>query len=125
MASIKGRDTRPELLVRSLVHRLGYRFRLHDKRLPGVPDIVLARHRKVIFVHGCFWHGHKKCMRSRRPEQNRAFWRKKLDANATRDKKDIQLLKKSGWEPIIVWECELKDSAKVKKKLKDFIRKHA
>jgi len=87
MSRVKGRDTKPEILVRSFIFRMGFRFRLHRRDLPGTPDIVLPRHGKVIFVHGCFWHGHKRCPRSKRPTTNENFWNKKLDGNIKRDKR--------------------------------------
>lgn len=110
MARVKGSNTRPELLVRSLIHRMGFRFRLHQRDLPGCPDIVLPRHRKVIFIHGCFWHGHEGCPRSARPASNREFWEKKLSGNIERDKKNLLELKKLGWKVLIVWTCETKDA---------------
>lgn len=105
MAAVKSRNTTPELAVRSLVHRLGYRFRLHDARLPGSPDLVLPRHRAAIFVHGCFWHGHR-CRRGRRvPQTNRAYWLQKRRRNQERDARAIRALRRRGWRVLVVWEC--------------------
>ena len=107
MAAIKGKNTKPELLVRSWLHRNGFRFRLHRKDLPGKPDIVLPKYRTVIFVHGCFWHSHG-CAKSVVPKIRRAFWTAKLGANRTRDKKMNVSLTKLGWRVVVVWECELR-----------------
>jgi DNA mismatch endonuclease, patch repair protein len=123
MARIRGADTKPELLVRSIVHRLGFRFRLHDKRLPGNPDMVLRRHHKVIFVHGCFWHGHKGCMRSSRPAANSSFWRKKLDGNVARDRKNMRLLHKAGWETLVVWQCQISNIERLTLRIERFMKK--
>lgn len=121
MAGIKGKNTRPEIIVRSLLHRMGYRFRLHRTDLPGKPDIVLPRHRKIIFVHGCFWHGHKGCPKSKRPQTNRKFWNRKLDGNIRRDAETLSDLRKLGWNVLIVWECEVKDVELMEEKLKSFM----
>ena len=121
MSRVKGRDTRPEILVRSFVHRMGYRFRIHRRELPGNPDIVLARHRKVIFVHGCFWHGHKGCSRSRRPTTNENFWNSKLNGNIKRDRLNCRELRRMGWKVLVVWECETKASELLLGKLERFL----
>lgn len=107
MAAIKGKDTKPEIIVRRYLHKLGYRFRLHRKDLPGKPDITLPRFKTVIFVHGCFWHRHEQCANSVMPTSNVAFWRKKLDGNVVRDKKNVELLKEQGWKVLVIWECEV------------------
>jgi len=111
MSRIRSTDTKPELRVRRLVHGLGYRYRLHAKDLPGRPDLVFRARRKVIFVHGCFWHRHEGCPRNRIPKspERRAFWRDKLDANALRDRKNEAALRDMGWRVLVVWECETKD----------------
>ena len=101
MRQIKNHDTAPEMLVRSLLFKMGYRFRLHRKDLPGHPDIVLPRHKKVIFVDGCFWHGHKGCPRSKRPDTNEDFWNKKLDQNQERDIRFRNELKRLGWHVLV------------------------
>lgn len=108
MSRVKGKDTKPELVVRSFVHGLGYRFRLHRKDLPGKPDIVLPRHRKIIFVHGCFWHMHT-CKKGKSTPATRAqFWQDKREGNKKRDKRNIRELKKLGWDVLVVWECQVK-----------------
>lgn len=121
MSKVKGRDTKPERLVRSLLHGMGYRFRLHRRDLPGNPDIVLPKHRKVIFVHGCFWHGHEDCSRSKRPTSNRMFWDEKLNKNIQRDKSNILTLRNMGWTPLIIWTCEIKDIEDLKMKIQNFL----
>jgi DNA mismatch endonuclease, patch repair protein len=121
MARVKGRDTGPELLVRAIVHSLGYRFRLYRRDLPGCPDITLPKHRKVIFMHGCFWHSHKRCPRSARPSTNIAFWRKKLDSNITRDKRNIKQLRKDGWRVLVIWQCQTRNSETLKRTLSEFL----
>jgi len=121
MSRVSGKNTKPEILVRSLLHNMGYRFRLHRKDLPGKPDITLPKHNKVIFVHGCFWHGHTDCPRSKRPTTNKIFWREKLDKNRERDKVSIDNLKELGWGVLVVWTCEVKDTFKLKNKLLSFL----
>ena len=118
MAQVKSENTSPELAVRKLLHRLGYRFRLHRKDLPGKPDIVLPKYKTVIFVHGCFWHGHPGCKRAARPTSNTDFWNKKLDRNIERDRKAREELEKTGWRVITIWECEIKNAEKVEERLK-------
>lgn len=106
MSRIKGRDTKPEMAVRKLVHALGYRYRLHVRSLPGSPDLVFSSRRKVIFVHGCFWHRHN-CRYGRvMPATRRTFWKSKLEGNRERDGKNRRLLRKEGWEVLVVWECQ-------------------
>lgn len=120
MSRVKSRDTQPELLVRRLLHRLGYRFRLHRKDLPGKPDIVLPKYKSVIFVHGCFWHGHN-CSRGKRPTSNVEFWNSKLDKNIDRDKKNQESLSQLGWRILTVWECEIRDADTLAIKLANFL----
>ncbi|KAA5801572.1 DNA mismatch endonuclease Vsr [Alkalicaulis satelles] len=121
MAAVKGRDTRPEMIVRRLVHGLGYRFRLHRKDLPGRPDLVFAGRRKVIFVHGCFWHGHD-CARGRRePKQNADYWRAKIARNVARDAASLAALEADGWQALVVWECALKDREALAARLQAFL----
>lgn len=117
MGRVKARDTTPEVKVRRLLHRLGYRFRLHSGDLPGSPDIVLPRYRAVILVHGCFWHGHE-CPKGRRPASNTVFWDAKLTRNVERDAENSAALEELGWRPIIVWECELRRMADLEERLK-------
>jgi DNA mismatch endonuclease, patch repair protein len=110
MSLVKSRNTKPELLVRKFLHSKGLRFRLHRKNLPGKPDIVLNKFKTVVFVHGCFWHGHnsKKCKLARTPKSNVEFWQNKVAYNRKRDTKNIQLLKKTGWNVIVIYECQIK-----------------
>jgi len=122
MGRIESRNTRPELEVRSMLHRMGYRFRLHAERLPGRPDIVLARHRVVVFVHGCFWHQHKGCKRANTPKSNTAYWKTKLAKNLKRDRSHARELRKLGWKVVVVWECELRDPEAVWERLKVMLR---
>ena len=109
MSRIGGRDTKPEIAVRSGLHRLGFRFSLHRKDLPGKPDIVLPAYQTVIFVHGCFWHCHQGCDYFRMPKSNKRFWKKKLLGNRKRDQKNIDLLLREGWFVAVVWECLIRD----------------
>jgi len=108
MSKIKNRNTSTELKVRSLLHEMGYRFRLHRKDLPGKPDIVLPKYRTVIFVHGCFWHRHPECKYAYTPKSNVEFWEKKFKANVERDKKNMETLQKIGWKVIVIWECQIR-----------------
>jgi DNA mismatch endonuclease, patch repair protein len=119
MSRITGADTIPEKIVRSAIHRLGYRFRLHDKRLPGRPDIILPKHRTVVFVHGCFWHRHRDCTLAYRPRSRMEFWAAKFADNVRRDEKNQELLKAAGWRVLIVWECETRDDFLLGEWLKD------
>jgi len=107
MSGIRGRNTKPELVVRRFLHRSGFRFRLHDRRLPGRPDIVLPKYRAVVEVRGCFWHQHPGCHLAYMPSSNRAFWKKKLEGNATRDLRNETALKAKGWRTLVIWECEV------------------
>lgn len=120
MRAIRSENMMPELVVRRLVHKLGYRFRLHRKDLPGKPDLVFPARRKVVFVHGCFWHAHK-CKLSHVPKSNTRYWDAKLRRNRVRDKKNIRALIAAGWESMVVWECELKDSLAVGKRVMEFL----
>jgi DNA mismatch endonuclease, patch repair protein len=109
MAAIRGRDTSPELKVRSLLHRLGYRFRLHRRDLPGSPDIVLPKYRTLVFVHGCFWHRHPGCSHTTTPKTRADFWARKFEQNEERDHRQQRQLREMGWSVMVVWECELRD----------------
>lgn len=122
MSRIRGVDTKPELAVRSLLHRLGYRFRLHRRDLPGTPDIVLPKHATVVFVHGCFWHRHKNCKGATTPKTHRKFWRDKFESNIIRDARNRRDLRKLGWRPLIVWECELHNPGRLERKLERLLR---
>ena len=108
MARVRSRDTAPEVKIRSLLHRLGFRFRLCDKSLPGKPDIVLKKYKTVIFVNGCFWHHHENCPKSKLPETNGAFWEKKINSNVERDRKNKKQLVACGWRVIVIWECQVR-----------------
>jgi DNA mismatch endonuclease (patch repair protein) len=108
MSGIKGKHTRPELLVRSGLHRLGFRYRLHDRKLPGKPDLILPKYGAVIFVHGCFWHRHPGCKYATTPATRRAFWQEKFEANIRRDRRDQLALQGAGWRVFVVWECALR-----------------
>jgi DNA mismatch endonuclease (patch repair protein) len=106
MARIKGKNTKPEWVVRRALHALGYRFRLHRGELPGRPDIVLPKHKMVILVHGCFWHRHPGCSKASMPKTRVDFWRDKFETNVARDQCNVEALKEAGWQVLIVWECE-------------------
>jgi len=110
MSAIGGKDTRPELKVRSYLHSKGFRFRLHVRNLPGRPDMVFPKYRTVVFVHGCFWHRHDGCNLAYHPKTNVDFWEKKFQGNVERDLRNLQELEKDGWKVLIIWECELSGS---------------
>ncbi|MBR0695145.1 very short patch repair endonuclease [Bradyrhizobium lablabi] len=120
MKSVSTRDTGPELLVRRLLHRLGYRYRLHRKDLPGRPDIVFPGRKRVIFIHGCFWHGHE-CSKGKLPKSRTEYWTAKIKANQDRDTKVIGLLEKDGWKTLTVWQCELKHLDEIERVLRGFL----
>lgn len=122
MGLIRSRDTKPELAVRSLVHGMGYRYRLHGKDLPGKPDLVFKARRKVIFVHGCFWHLHRGCPNCRPPKSRRDYWKPKLERNAERDKEVRVRLRRLGWRSLVVWECELTNHVSLSRKINDYLR---
>lgn len=113
MAAIKGRDTKPEILIRKALHQAGFRYRMHANDLPGKPDIVFPRHQAVLFINGCFWHQHH-CHLFKWPQTRREFWKKKITGNVANDKKKLQMLEDLGWRVGIVWECALKGQAPVK-----------
>ena len=123
MARIRSRDTYPEKVVRSLLHRMGFRFRLHRKDLPGRPDIVLPRHKKVILIHGCFWHWHRGCRLFRMPKFNKEYWLPKMRGNCRRDKKNYNRLRKLGFKYLVVWECQTRDCEKLAGIVGSFMRK--
>ena len=108
MSGIRGKDTRPEMLVRSGLHRLGFRFRLHARNLPGSPDLVLKRYRAVVFVHGCYWHRHEGCRYATTPATRPEFWQEKFEANVERDQRHQKMLREAGWRVFVVWECALR-----------------
>ena len=111
MASIKSKNTSPELLVRRGLHRLGFRYRLHNKTLSGKPDLALPKHKSVIFVNGCFWHGHN-CHIFRLPKTRTHFWRDKIENNRLRDQRNIEACKREGWKVLVIWECSLQGKTK-------------
>lgn len=121
MSRVKGQNTRPEKVVRTALHKMGHRFRIHRRDLPGKPDIVLPKHKKAIFVHGCFWHGHKGCRRSGRPNTNVDFWNQKLSGNIERDKRNLRLLRRSGWKILVVWGCQTNRAERLYGKLAKFL----
>ncbi|MET2524970.1 very short patch repair endonuclease [Ralstonia pseudosolanacearum] len=121
MSRVRSKDTTPELTVRRLLHRLGYRYRLHAAHLPGKPDLVFPARKKIIFVHGCFWHGHAGCKYARTPSSRIEFWREKIDRNRHRDQRNQRELSELGWDVLVVWQCQLKDSASVLRNLLSFL----
>lgn len=108
MSRIKGKDTKPEMLVRKYLHAQGFRYKLHDKTLPGKPDLVLPKYKTIIFIHGCFWHGHTNCKYFKIPQTRTEWWTEKINKNIANDVKAVKLLKKDGWKTIIIWSCELR-----------------
>jgi DNA mismatch endonuclease (patch repair protein) len=123
MARVRSRDSSAEMKVRRLLHSLGYRYRLHDKRLPGKPDLSFPGRRKAIFVHGCFWHRHPDpaCKLARMPKSRLEYWAPKLEANRLRDARNLLSLSSQGWQPEIVWECELRTIDRVRERLAAFL----
>ena len=122
MRAVKSRNTKPEMVVRSVAHRLGYRFRLHRTNLPGKPDIIFPSRRAVIFVHGCFWHMHRCARGALAPKTNAEFWMKKRARNVERDALQIHQLRKQGWRTLVIWECETKDISKLTSRLRGFLK---
>lgn len=121
MSKVRCKNTAPELAVRSIVHRLGHRYRLHSRGLPGQPDLTFVKRRKIIFVHGCFWHRHENCKLARMPKSRLEFWGPKLEANRHRDVKTQESLKAAGWDVLVVWECELSDQAALTQMIKSYL----
>lgn len=121
MAQIRAKDTKPELLVRRFVHSMGFRYRLHRRDLPGTPDLVFPRHRKVIFVHGCFWHRHLDCRFAYTPKSNTEFWSTKFARNVENDRNALKLLVAAGWNVLILWECEIQDTDFLDRKIREFL----
>lgn len=122
MSRIRGRNTSPELAVRKKLHSMGYRFRLHQKNLPGKPDIVLKKYMAVIEVKGCFWHQHPGCKRASKPSSNTAYWQAKLQGNVNRDRKNARNLRSMGWSVVTVWECQLIDIEAVAHRIDRFLK---
>ncbi len=123
MSRIRGADTKPERVVRSLLHRMGYRFRLHRRDLPGTPDIVLPKYRAAIFVHGCFWHRHPRCKYAYKPKSRVAFWTKKFEENISRDKRKKRQLRMLGWRVLVVWECHVNDEERLSCRLRNYLER--
>ena len=125
MSRVRGANTKPELMVRRLVHGMGYRYRLHSTSLPGKPDLVFAGHRKVLFVHGCFWHRHPdpKCPLARLPKSRLDFWLPKLEGNRRRDRRDEKRLRDIGWGVMVVWECQLRNQNRLAARIERFLEK--
>ncbi|MGH9897838.1 MAG: very short patch repair endonuclease [Pyrinomonadaceae bacterium] len=121
MSRIRSHDTRPEMIVRSIVHRMGFRYRLHKRDLPGKPDLVLVRHRKIIDVHGCFFHMHNCRYGKVIPATNAEFWRTKRKSNLNRDRRNMKLLRKAGWQVLIVWECQTRHPEALQNTLSNFL----
>jgi DNA mismatch endonuclease (patch repair protein) len=121
MAAVHSENTKPEMAVRRTVHAMGYRYRLHDRKLPGKPDLVFASRRKTIFVHGCFWHRHRGCKYATTPKTRTDFWEAKFAANVARDRRNRRELKRLGWAVLTVWQCELKKPEKLAERLDDFL----
>jgi DNA mismatch endonuclease (patch repair protein) len=121
MRSVKSKNTKPEMEVRSLLHRAGYRYRLHRKDLPGKPDLAFPARKKAIFVHGCFWHQHPGCRAADRPASNNEYWNAKLNRNVARDAANLAALENMGWKVMIVWECEIKDRESLMARLRRFL----
>ena len=121
MALVRDKNTKPELLVRSLVHGLGYRYRLHRRDLPGTPDLVFSSREKVIFVHGCFWHRHEGCALARLPKSRLEFWGPKLEGNAVRDKRNRSALRRLGWRVMTIWECQLHNRPQLVSRIRRFL----
>lgn len=124
MSRIRGRDSSPERAVRSLLHRQGFRFRLHQRSLPGTPDIVLPRYRTAIFVHGCFWHRHKGCRFAYTPKSRQSFWSEKFSSNLQRDARVTAKLEEAGWHVLVVWECELRNTEQLAGRLTKSLMRH-
>ena len=121
MALVRGKNTKPEIIVRRIVHRLGYRFRLHRADLPGHPDLAFVGRRKVIFVHGCFWHRHQACKSTRTPKIRVEFWKQKFKDNVRRDAAARRALATAGWRSFVIWECEVKDTNTLEKQIRRFL----
>lgn len=121
MSRVRSKDTKPEMRVRRMVHAMGYRYRLHHGKLPGRPDMVFPERRKIIFVHGCFWHRHEDCRRNRTPKSRREFWDAKLEKNRLRDLENQSKLRALGWDVLVVWECETEEAAGLPGRIMSFL----
>jgi len=123
MSRVKSKNTKPEKYVRSVLHGMGYRFRLHASVVPGHPDAVLKKYRTAVFVNGCFWHGHDGCKKATTPKTNSDFWKAKVERNKKRDKSNYESILRTGWNVLLIWECELSDKARLKEKIVSFFNK--
>ena len=121
MSRIRSRDTKPEMIVRRIAHRLGFRFRLHRRDLPGSPDLVFPRHRAIILVHGCFWHRHPGCKYATTPKTRVSFWERKFEGNVVRDRRNESALADLGWRVMVIWECETRDPEAVAERIRGFL----
>jgi DNA mismatch endonuclease (patch repair protein) len=121
MSRVRAKDTKPEMLVRRLVHAAGYRYRLHVRDLPGKPDLVFPARRKVVFINGCFWHRHRDCALARLPKSRTEFWTEKLERNRARDERNVAALRDLGWDVLTVWECEIRDPAGLMRRVEAFL----
>lgn len=121
MSRVRSKNSRPEMLVRRLIFAAGYRYRLHDRKLPGCPDLVFRSRAKIIFVHGCFWHRHFGCVLARMPKSRLDFWKPKLEANKQRDARNKKLLQRAGWKVLTIWECETRDTERLERRLWRFL----
>ena len=121
MGRVRHKDTKPEIIVRRLIHRMGYRYRLHRRDLPGTPDLTFGSRRKVIFVHGCFWHRHENCPLARMPKSRIDFWKTKLEANRIRDMQTLAALREDGWDALVIWECQLADLKKLEHTIHQYL----
>lgn len=125
MQAVKSKNTKPEMTVRRITHAMGYRYRLHRKNLPGKPDLVFPSRRKIIFVHGCFWHGHECRRGARMPKDNRDYWQAKIARNKARDIVTIKALTEAGWSALTIWECEIGRASRLRKKISRFLDRHS
>lgn len=121
MAAVRSKDTKPEMMIRRLVYSMGYRYKLHSDALPGKPDLVFSSKKKVVFVHGCFWHGHNGCNKAQLPKSRTDFWQDKIENNVRRDKRVKRALNRKGWRYLIIWQCQINNLEKVKAKIYTFL----
>jgi len=123
MSRIAGKNTGPEIMVRKIMKDLGYEFQIYSEDLPGKPDVVLPRRKKIVFVHGCFWHGHKRCKRAKRPATNAPFWKRKIESNIKRDLRILKKLRSEGWSVMVIWQCQTRDHEGLKNRIMKFAGK--
>jgi len=120
MRRVRSIDTKPEMMIRRMIHQMGFRYRLHDEKLPGKPDLVFSSRHKVIFVHGCFWHGHA-CEAAKLPSSNVEYWRRKRERNVARDRQSLRSIGEAGWNALVVWECDLRKPERVRRRILTFL----